>query len=788
MTVIETLKAGRFVLDGGFGTYLQEQGYQGASEEANLDRPDLVASIHAAYFRAGSDAVSANTFGVNPLRHDKETCKKMLQSAFECAKRVRPEGKFVFLDLGPTGKLLEPYGDLTFEKAYESFLFVVNESLPYGPDAIFIETMNDSYETKAAVLAAKTAGLPVLVGNVYDASAKLMTGADIPAMVALLEGLRVDAFGLNCSLGPEQMLDLVSVFSEYSSTPIIVKPNAGLPHEEGGRAVYDVGAKEFASLMAEAVKRGATVIGGCCGTTPEMIRVMAEQTAALPFKLPEKKGKTLVSSYTHAVEIGKTPLLVGERINPTGKKRFKQALRENDLAYLLNEGTDQQDKGAHILDVNVGLPEIDESAMMERVVKELQAVSDLPLQIDTVHPDAMEKGLRYYNGKPLVNSVDGKQESMDRVFPLVQKYGGTVICLTMDETGIPATAEGRVKVAKRIVAEAAKYGIEPKDLVFDPLTLTVSSDLNAATVTLDALTQIKRELNGKTSLGVSNVSFGLPQRELLNGAFLLLALEHGLDLAIVNPFSDEMHKAYRTYLALAGKDDRFEGYLSYVERRTPDAPQARDVSSSSLPEEGSPLERAIVKGLKERAREEAKELLKAEEPLPIINAYVIPALNRVGKGFEEKKVYLPQLLMSADAAKEAFAVIKEAIPPSEGTDKILLATVKGDIHDIGKNIVRVLLENFGFAVIDLGKDVAPERVVEEALKHKCKLVGLSALMTTTVPAMAETIALLREKALFAKVVVGGAVLTQEYADMIGADKYAADAMETVRYAQEVFKV
>ncbi|MBO4988861.1 MAG: homocysteine S-methyltransferase family protein [Clostridia bacterium] len=787
MTVIETLKAGRLVLDGGFGTYLREQGYEGASEEANLDCPDLVASIHAAYFRAGSDAVSANTFGINPLRHDKETCKKMLKSAFGCAKRVRPEGKFVFLDLGPTGKLLEPYGDLTFEEAYESFLFVVNESLPYAPDAVFIETMNDSYETKAAVLAAKTAGLPVLVGNVYDASAKLMTGADIPAMVALLEGLRVDAFGLNCSLGPEQMLDLVSAFSEYSSTPIIVKPNAGLPREEGGRAVYDVGAKEFASLMAEAVKRGATVIGGCCGTTPEFIRAMAEQTADLPFALPKKKDKTLVSSYTHALEIGKNPLLVGERINPTGKKRFKQALREKDLAYLLNEGTDQQDKGAHILDVNVGLPEIDEAAMMERVVKELQAVSDLPLQIDTVHPVAMEKGLRYYNGKPLVNSVDGKQESMDRVFPLVQKYGGTVICLTMDEAGIPATAEGRVEVAKRIVNEAAKYGIEPKDLVFDPLTLTVSSDPNAGRVTLEALTKIKRELNGKTSLGVSNISFGLPQRELLNGAFFLLALEHGLDLAIVNPFSDEMHKAYRTYLALTGKDNRFEEYLSYVERRTPDVPQTSVPSPSSpLSEAGSPLERAIVRGLREQAREEAKELLKAEQPLRIIDAYVIPALNRVGKGFEEKKVYLPQLLMSADAAKEAFAVIKEAIPPSEGTDKIVLATVKGDIHDIGKNIVRVLLENFGFTVIDLGKDVSPERVAEETVRHNCRLVGLSALMTTTVPAMAETIALLRQKAPFAKVVVGGAVLTQEYADMIGADKYAADAMETVRYAQEVF--
>lgn len=784
MTILEKIKTGRLILDGGMGSLLQARGITDPSEFANLYHQDVVADIHRSYYEAGSDTISTNTFSINPLRHDKELCLAMLKGAFSAVDQIRQEGKYVLLDIGPTGKLLAPYGDLSFEDAYESFRFVIENAMQYSFDAVFIETMNDSYETKAAVLAAKESGLPVFVGNVYDASAKLMTGADIPAMVAMLEGLRVDAFGLNCSLGPEQMAQLVRTFNEYSSTPIIIKPNAGLPREEQGKTVYDVSPDEFASWMVEAVKNGGNLIGGCCGTTPDYIRKTVEAVKDIPATLPTKKHKTLISSYTHALEIGKTPLLIGERINPTGKKRFKQALRENDIAYILNEGSTQEERGAHILDVNVGLPEIDEVAMLDTVVRELQAITDLPLQIDTVHAGAMERALRHYNGKPLVNSIDGKQESMDGILPLVQKYGGTIICLTMDETGIPETAEGRLEIARKIIAEAEKYGISKDDLIFDPLTLTVSSDPNAGRTTLESLTLIKEELGGKTSLGVSNISFGLPGREMLNGAFFLLALEHGLDLAIMNPLSDEMLKSYRTYLALTGKDQDFSGYIPFAETH---ATATIATGKTVQAEEGkNPLEHAIVKGLKENARIEAKKLLETEQPLEIIDKVIIPALNIVGKGFEEKRVYLPQLLMSADSAKEAFAVIKESLPPSEGKDKIVLATVKGDIHDIGKNIVRVLLENFGFTVIDLGKDVAPERIVNATIEHQCKLVGLSALMTTTVPYMAETIALLKEKAPFAKVVVGGAVLTQEYADQIGADKYCADAMATVRYAQEVF--
>lgn len=784
MTILEKIKTGRLILDGGMGSLLQAKGITCPSEFANLYHRDVIEEIHRSYYRAGSDAVSANTFSVNPLRHDKELCLQMLEGAFQAANAAREEGKYVLLDVGPTGKLLAPYGDLSFEDAYESFLFVIEHSMQYRPDAVFIETMNDSYETKAAVLAAKEFGLPVFVGNVYDASAKLMTGADIPAMVAMLEGLKVDAFGLNCSLGPEQMSELVKTFAEYSSTPILVKPNAGLPREEGGKTVYDVSADDFAERMAEAVKNGGNLIGGCCGTTPDFIKMTVEKIADIVPVLPTKKHKTLVSSYTHALEIGKIPLLVGERINPTGKKRFKQALRENDVAYILNEGTAQEERGAHILDVNVGLPEIDEVEMLDTVVCHLQAVTDLPLQIDTVHPGAMERALRHYNGKPLVNSVDGKQESLDAILPLVGKYGGTLICLTMDEKGIPTTAEGRAEIARKIIREAEKYGIDRDELIFDPLTLTVSSDANAGRVTLDSLTRIKEELGVKTSLGVSNVSFGLPAREMLNGAFFLLALEHGLDLAIMNPLSDEMLKSYRTYLALTGKDADFSGYIPFAETH---ATSLVPTGKTAMAEEGkTPLEHAIVKGLKDGAHAEAQRLLQTKEPLQIIDEVIIPALNAVGKGFEEKRVYLPQLLMSADAAKEAFSAIKQALPPSEGKDKIVLATVKGDIHDIGKNIVRVLLENFGFSVIDLGKDVSPEKIVQATVEHQCKLVGLSALMTTTVPYMAETIALLREQAPFAKVVVGGAVLTQEYADKIGADRYCADAMATVRYAQEVF--
>ena len=778
MTLLEKLKTGRLILDGGMGSLLQSYGVSGASELACLTHPELVERIHREYFEAGSDAVSANTFGVNPLRYGEETCLCLLGAAFACAERARTAGKYILLDLGPAGKLLRPYGELPFEAAYESFRFVVNAALAFAPDGILVETMNDSYETKAAVLAAKESGLPVFAANVYDASAKLMTGADIPAMVALLEGLRVDALGLNCSLGPDRMCELVPLFRDYASVPVLVKPNAGLPREENGETVYDVSAEAFAADMRRAAEAGANVLGGCCGTTPAYIAAMVSAIRDVPIVPPTEKGRTLVSSYTHAQEIGLSPVLIGERINPTGKKRLKAALREGDWSYILQEGTSQQEKGAHILDVNAGLPELDEPAVLACAVEKLQAVCDLPLQIDTVNTAALERSLRLYNGKPLINSVNGKRESMDSVFPLAQKYGGAIVALTMDESGIPSTAEGRFAIAERIVREAERYGISKKDLIFDPLTLTVSSDPTAAQVTLDALSLIRERLGCRTSLGVSNVSFGLPARECLNASFFTLALGRGLDCAIMNPFSAEMQKAYRTFLALKGLDANFSAYIAYAD----------GVAETAAPRGEESLERAIVKGLAARAGEAARELLKTEDPLSLMNEKIIPALNEVGKGFEEKRVYLPQLLMSADAAKEAFAAVQAALPASAAKKgEIVLATVKGDIHDIGKNIVKALLENFGFAVVDLGRDVPPETIVAETVSRRCRLVGLSALMTTTVPYMAETIALLKREAPYAKTVVGGAVLTQEYADAIGADKYASDAMETVRYAQSLFE-
>ena len=646
--------------------------------------------------------------------------------------------------------------------------------------------MTDSYETKAALLAAKeSCDLPVFVTNAYDETSKLLTGASPKAMIALLEGLGADAIGINCSLGPHQMKGIAEEYLKYSSLPVIVSPNAGMPRTENGKTVFDVDAEEFSLVMREIAEMGAAVLGGCCGTTPDYIRDTVEKTKNLPFSPAQNKNLTLVSSYTHAVEIGNDPILIGERINPTGKKRFKEALREGDINYIVNEGIAQQEKGVHILDVNVGLPEIDEDEMLVKSVKELQSVLDLPLQLDTAKKSSMEKAMRIYNGKPLVNSVNGKQEVMDEILPLVKKYGGVVIALTIDETGIPETAEGRKAIAEKILKECEKYGIDKKDIIVDPLAMAVSSDDNSAKITLDSVKLIKNELGLKTSLGVSNVSFGLPSRETLNAYFLSLAFMNGLDCAIMNPFSDAMMGSYRTYMALMGKDKSCAEYIDFFKDFAPiQAKSASTVKTEDTDE--NPLIRAIVKGLKEPSFTEAQKALQSAEPLEIINTQIVPALDKVGKLFEEKKMYLPQLLMSAEAASRAFDAVKSVMKDSgfKESKKIILATVKGDIHDIGKNIVKTLLENYGFTVIDLGKDVAPERVLEAAKKEKADIVGLSALMTTTTEAMAETVRLLNEELPQVKTVVGGAVLTKEFAEKIGATYYAKDAMETVRFAQQ----
>ena len=798
MKITEYIKNNVLYLDGGMGTLLQASGLAAGElpERWNISHPDKIKEIHREYFAAGSNVVNTNTFGANVLKFSKEELCDIVSSAIRIAREAAEESgaeqeKWVALDIGPTGKMLKPYGDLDFEDAVSVFAETVRLGAKYGADLIFIETMNDSYETKAALLAAKeNCDLPVFVSNAYGEDGKLMTGADPCAMCALLEGMGADAIGVNCSLGPAALRPVVEKYLERSSLPVILKPNAGLPRALDGKTFYDVAPKEFASEVSELISLGVRIAGGCCGTTPEYISALVKRSDNADVRPIEKKNYTCVSSYTHALTFEDSPILIGERINPTGKKRFKEALRENDMDYILKEGIAQEEKGVHVLDVNVGLPEIDEVAMLTNAVCELQAIIDLPLQIDTSNTSAMESALRRYNGKAMINSVSGKKESMDAVFPLAKKYGGLIVALTLDESGIPDTAEKRFEIAKKIVAEAERWGIDKKDLIFDPLALTVSADSRAAGETLRAVRMIRTELGCHTSLGVSNVSFGLPQRDMINGTFFSLALANGLSAAIMNPYSSEMMKTYYSYRALVGLDENCSDFISYaqtspIQSAVQSAPVKTDVSKE---EYASELQRAVIKGLKDRAAALACELIKTAEPLKIVQDDIIPALNTVGMGFEKKTVYLPALLMSAEAAKAAFEVIKENMTHTESKNErcaVVLATVKGDIHDIGKNIVKLLLENFGFLVRDLGRDVCPEEIADQTVRLHAPIVGLSALMTTTVPAMEQTVKLLRERAPWCKIIVGGAVLTREYAKAIGADAYGKDAMDAVRYAESV---
>lgn len=820
MNILDYMQEHLLYLDGGMGTLLQEAGLVPGEypERWNLAHPEIIQKIQKSYFEAGSHVVATNTFGANALKFTHEELAEIIAAAVQNAKIARdkaaaPQPKYIALDIGPCGKLLKPYGDLAFEDAVSLFAEVVRLGAANGVDLIYIETMSDSYETKAALLAAKeNCKLPVFVSNAYGEDGKLMTGASPAAMVAMAEGMGADAIGANCSLEPKQMQDVVAELLANASIPVLLKPNAGLPQETDGKAVYGTLPDEFAADMAAYIRQGVRIVGGCCGTTPAYIqKIVALSRALTPVPLTDK-GITCVSSYTHAIKFDRQPLLIGERINPTGKKRFKQALKEHDINYILQEGIRQQECGVHILDVNVGLPEIDEPAMLKETVEELQAVIDLPLQIDTSDTAAMEAALRTYNGKAMINSVNGKEESMRAIFPLVKKYGGLVVALTLDDSGIPKTAEGRVAIAEKILACAEAYGISKKDIIFDTLAMTVSAEPDAAMETLKALRLIKEKLRCHTSLGVSNVSFGLPKRDAINAAFYTCALENGLSAAIMNPYALDMMKSYYAFRALHQMDENCSDYIGFVSS-LPEAAAAQTAPSaggSSSPDSAqtgnrtgsqsavtpaaaasgayaSALQRAIAKGLKEQAAELTEQMLADTEPLQIIQDEIIPALDIVGQGFEEKRVYLPQLLMAAEAAKASFEKIKARMSDEHTASKcpVVIATVHGDIHDIGKNIVRLLLENYGFEVIDLGKDVAPQEILDAVLRHHAPAAGLSALMTTTVPAMQETIALLKEQAPWCKVVVGGAVLNQEYADRIGADRYAHDAMETIRYADKV---
>lgn len=788
MNIRDFIKNNIVYLDGGMGTLLQKSGLQPGElpEHWNISHPEVIREIHKNYYDSGSNVVNTNTFGANTLKFSIDELDEIICHAVKNADEARKassgeQEKFIALDVGPTGKLLKPLGDLDFEDAVKIFAETIRLGVKYGVDLITIETMNDSYETKAAVLAAKeNSDLPIIVTNAYGENGRLMTGANPAVMTAMLEGMGVDAIGANCSLGPKQLMDVMDELLKYCSVPVAFKPNAGLPKSDGKVTYYDVDADEFAQDIKLSVENGVRIVGGCCGTTPEYIKKVCELTRGMKPKEIEKKTYSVCTSYNKAVFFGEKPILIGERINPTGKKRFKQALLENDIGYILQEAVNQQAKGVHVLDVNVGLPGIDEAQMLTTSVCELQCVTDLPLQIDSSDPVAMESALRRYNGKAMINSVNGKEENMNAIFPLVKKYGGFVVALTLDEKGIPSTVEGRMKIARKILLTAALYGINKKDIIFDPLAMTVSADKMSAVTTLETVKKITEQLGCNTSLGVSNVSFGLPSRELVNAAFFTTAMENGLSAAIMNPYSARMMEAYYSFNVVKGLDDNCMDFINFASQQ--------EVQPTVKHESSLTLKEAIEKGLKEKSSEITTAMLGENAPLDIVNSHVIPALDDVGRRFEEKKLFLPQLLMSAEAAKASFEVIKAAMEADGNSVKkgnIIIATVHGDIHDIGKNIVKLLLENYGYNVIDLGKNVPPETVLNAVIENHAPLVGLSALMTTTVPAMEETVKLVKEKAPWCKTVVGGAVLTQDYADKIGADKYAADAMESVRYAETV---
>ncbi len=782
---LEELLGKRLVfVDGGMGTMLQAAGLTGgeAPERWNLTHPETVAEVHRAYLAAGCDIVTANTFGATGARFGAEL-QKVIQAGVKLARQgVEEAGHgFAAFDMGPTGKLLAPYGELPFQEAVSLYRQAAAWGAEAGADLIIIETMGDPYEMKAAVLGAREAcDLPILATMMADVNGRLLTGGTVETMAVLLDGLGVTALGLNCGLGGPEMLPLLRRIRRVTERPLLCSPNAGLPRMEGGRTVFPAGPEAFAQAQRELAQAGAWLLGGCCGTTPEHIRAMvAACREVTPAPVPPVT-ETWISSGSEAVCLDHGPVVIGERINPTGKKRMQEALRTGDVNYLLKEAVNQSAAGAAVLDVNVGLGGVDEAAWMERAVSAIQGVCTCPLQLDTADPEALARGLRAYNGKALINSVSGKQEVMDQVFPLAKRYGGTVVALLLDEEGIPDTAEGRVAIARRIMAEAARYGIAKRDLVMDALTMTVSTGERNALVTLETLRRCREELGVRTVLGVSNISFGLPQREKLAGPFLTLALGAGLDAAILNPLSEAMMDAWQAALTLTGRD---KGCRAYLERFAGAAPVKSGAQAAFS------LEEAVRRGLRAEAERAARERLsEGEAPMDLVEKRLLPALTQVGDGYEAGTLFLPQLLMSAEAAQGAFALVQQALgKKSTGMrrqGRIALATVEGDIHDIGKNIVKVLLESYGFEVLDLGKNVRPEQVLAAVQAEKLHMVGLSALMTTTVPAMERTIALLRREAPDCRVVVGGAVLTPELAAAIGAHAYARDAMDTVRFARE----
>lgn len=771
---------------------MQQKGLQPGEmpEMMSITHPDIIESIHRSYVEAGSDIIYANTFGANEhkLPHACEyTLEEIIDASVKVAKAACGDETKVALDVGPLGELLEPMGSLSFEDAYEAFKRTMVQGEKSGADLIAIETMTDLYEVKAAVLAAKeNTDLPVIVSMSFEENGRTFTGTDVVAMAVTLEGLGVDAVGINCSLGPVEIYPIAEKLSMNTELPVFVKPNAGLPDPRTNE--YDIDADRFAEKMAEYMDLGIAMAGGCCGTTPEYISTMKKAFADRK-RCPRtgSNGASVICSATNAVTIDHVTV-IGERINPTGKKRLKQALIDEDFDYILSQAVEQIDAGAEILDVNVGVPKLDDVAMLPKVVKQLQAITDLPLQIDSSNPKAIEAALRVYNGKPIVNSVNGEAKVLDSILPLVKKYGAAVIGLTLDENGIPSKAEERFAIAERIMNRALEYGIPKKDIYIDCLTLTASAQQAEVTETLKAVRMVKEKLGLHTALGVSNISFGLPCRPLVNRTFLAMAMENGLDLPIINPNNEDMMGTVFAFEMLHNRDKNAEKFIA----RYSDVSLGEMSRGAAKEQEtsGDDLYHSLAKGMKAETLAIVEDLLKTEDAMTIVNDHLIPSLDKVGKGFEKGTIFLPQMMQAATAAQGGFELIKNHLAET-GQEKVtkgsvILATVKGDIHDIGKNIVKVIMENYGFEILDLGRDVAPETVVETVINKNIKLVGLSALMTTTLGSMEETLKAVKQAAPDCKVMVGGAVLTADYAEKIGADFYCKDAMKAVEAANAVF--
>ncbi len=785
MTFRELVNSDRpILLDGAMGTMLQRSGLKlgGLPEELNFTNPELIEDIHRQYIKAGAMAIYANTFGANAhkLQNSRYSVTEVVEKGIEIARKAA-EGTdvLVALDVGSVGRMLRPTGDMPVSEAYEMFKEIMLAGR--NADFIAIETMTDLMEIKTALLAAKeNTGLPVVCTMSFEQNMRTFTGCSAASMALTLSALGADAVGMNCSLGPREAMPIVEEILRYASVPVVIRPNAGLPDPVTNE--YNVTPAEYAEIMAEIADKGVKLFGGCCGTSPEYIAAVSEMLKGRKcvFTKPEIPAAVCSASTVVAID---TVRIIGERINPTGKKLFKEALKRRDLDYIMRQAIEQTNAGAEILDVNVGLPDIDEKDMMLAAVDAVQSVTDAPLQIDTTELDVLEAALRVVAGKPIVNSVNGEDEKLDTVLPLVKKYGAAVVGLTLDERGIPATAEERFGIAEKILNSALSYGIPREDVYIDCLTLTVSAEQDKAKETLKAVRMVKEKLGLKTVLGVSNISFGLPNRELVNSNFLAMAMNCGLDLPIINPNIASMAGAVRAYRLLTGYD---KNGVQFIEAYSGDTAKPAQPAVQSVD-----IAYAVANGLRAECGAAAERLLSdGTDPMTIINEQLIPALDTAGERFEKGTIFLPQLIQSAGAAQAAFDVIKKSVAEKGGSSetrgRVVLATVKGDIHDIGKNIVKTLLENYGFEVIDLGKDVDYQAVADAAVKYGARLVGLSALMTTTLKSMENTIALLREQNVDCKIVVGGAVLTSEYAEKIGADFYAKDAKETVDIAKEIY--